>query len=120
MYRVSNWAGRANAGIRLMVFLGFLAAEGGGAVAEPGLGQLVGGWSGSGRLYYTDGTSEGITCTAYYRLQGGEFSLAIQCRSEKLKVYPLCLFVSVQQKLKESECWPNRKYAQEPPMGLQI
>ncbi len=87
MNRVSNWAGRANAAIRLMVFLGLLAAGAGGVAAEPGLGQLVGAWSGSGRLYYTDGTSEGITCNAYYTLHGGAFSLAIQCRSEKNPIH---------------------------------
>ena len=87
MYRIRTWAGQVNAAIRLMVCLCLLAAGGGGAVADPGLGQLVGAWSGIGRLYYTDGTSEGITCTAYYRLQGGEFSLAIQCRSEKNPIH---------------------------------
>jgi len=52
------------------------------AQADPGLGNLVGSWSGSGRLHYTDGSSEGIRCTAYYTLHSSAFSLAIQCRSE--------------------------------------
>jgi hypothetical protein len=55
--------------------------------ADPGLGNLVGSWSGSGRLHYTGGSSEGIRCTAYYTLQSSAFSLAIQCRSEKNPIH---------------------------------
>jgi hypothetical protein len=58
-----------------------------GARANPGLENLVGAWSGSGRLNYSDGSSEGIRCNAYYTLHGGAFSLAIQCRSDKNPIH---------------------------------
>ena len=62
-------------------------ASGVSASADPGLSNLVGAWSGSGRLHYRDGSSEGIRCTAYYTLQASTFSLAIQCRSEKNPIH---------------------------------
>jgi hypothetical protein len=49
--------------------------------------QLVGSWGGSGRIHYTDGTSEGISCNAYYTGGGNELSMAIQCRSEKNPIH---------------------------------
>lgn len=69
-----------------MMWLAMVAAMA-SAQADPGLGNLVGSWSGSGRLHYTDGSSEGIRCTAYYTLQSNAFSLAIQCRSEKNPIH---------------------------------
>jgi hypothetical protein len=48
---------------------------------------LVGSWGGSGRIYYNDGTSEGIKCAAYYTGHDRELTLAIQCRSEKNPIH---------------------------------
>lgn len=47
------------------------------------IATLVGSWSGSGRITYTDGSSESIRCTAYYTGSGRDLNMAIQCRSEK-------------------------------------
>lgn len=48
---------------------------------------LIGTWSGSGRISYTDGSSEAIRCTAYNTGGGTELRLAIQCRSEKNPIH---------------------------------
>lgn len=45
--------------------------------------DLIGSWSGSGRINYTDGTSEAIHCNAYYTGEGKELRMAIQCKSDK-------------------------------------
>ena len=57
------------------------------AFAQAGLGTLVGSWGGSGRITYTDGSSEGIRCTAYYSGGGSELRMAIQCRSDKNPIH---------------------------------
>lgn len=58
------------------------------AHAGPGAAErLVGSWAGSGRLYYTDGSSEGISCNAYYTGGGSELTMAIQCRSERNPIH---------------------------------
>lgn len=44
---------------------------------------LLGNWSGSGRVIYTDASSENIRCTAYYTGGGHELRMAIQCQSDK-------------------------------------
>lgn len=81
-------------GVRRWIPVGRFAAVGlalfagaSGAAADPGLATLVGSWSGSGRINYTDGSSEGIRCTAYYTLHGSDFSMAIQCRSERNPIH---------------------------------
>lgn len=48
---------------------------------------LSGAWSGSGRISYTDGSSEAIRCTAYCTGGGSNLRLAIQCRSEKNPIH---------------------------------
>jgi len=58
-----------------------------GAAAQSGVSTLVGSWSGSGRISYTDGTSEGIHCTAYYSGGGSDLSMAIQCKSDKNPIH---------------------------------
>lgn len=57
------------------------------ACAQTGLRTLVGSWGGSGRITYTDGSSEGIRCTAYYSGGGSELRMAIQCRSDKNPIH---------------------------------
>jgi len=57
------------------------------AAAPDAIGMLVGAWGGSGRINYTDGTSEGISCTAYYTGGARELTMAIQCRSDKNPIH---------------------------------
>lgn len=45
--------------------------------------NLIGTWSGSGRISYTDGSSEAIRCTAYNTGGGSALKMAIQCKSDK-------------------------------------
>ncbi len=55
---------------------------------DPGpVGVLAGSWGGSGRITYTDGSSEGIRCTAYYSGGGNELRMAIQCKSDKNPIH---------------------------------
>jgi hypothetical protein len=51
------------------------------------ISALIGSWGGSGRITYTDGSSEVITCSAYYSGASGELRMAIQCRSEKNPIH---------------------------------
>lgn len=72
--------------------LGFLAVAAAPMVSAPadaqaGLSTLVGSWGGSGRITYTDGSSEGIRCMAYYSGGGSELRMAIQCRSDKNPIH---------------------------------
>ena len=66
--------------------LGGLLATG-PASAQSEVSNLIGGWNGSGRIYYTDGSSEGIRCTAYYTGGGSDLGIAIQCRSDKNPIH---------------------------------
>src|SRR5262249_38875278 len=49
--------------------------------------SLAGNWSGNGRITYTDGSSESITCSAYNTSSGNELKLAIQCKSDKNPIH---------------------------------
>ena len=57
------------------------------AIAQTAVSTLVGSWGGTGRITYTDGSSEGIRCTAYYSGGGSELRMAIQCRSDKNPIH---------------------------------
>ena len=48
---------------------------------------LVGSWSGSGRIQFTDGSSESIRCTGYYTGGGNELRMAIQCQSQSNTIH---------------------------------
>jgi hypothetical protein len=48
---------------------------------------LSGSWGGSGRISYTDGSSESIRCTAYYTGGGSALKMAIQCKSESNSIH---------------------------------
>ena len=48
---------------------------------------LAGSWGGSGRITYTDGSSESISCSAFYTGSDNELRMAIQCRSEKNPIH---------------------------------
>lgn len=69
------------------VFVAPMGAVRSAAADSDAISTLAGGWRGSGRIHYTDGTSEGISCTAYYRGGGRTLGLAIQCRSEKNPIH---------------------------------
>ena len=62
-------------------------ANGPAKAAESGLATLAGSWGGSGRISYTDGSSESIRCTAYYTGGGAALRMAIQCRSDKNPIH---------------------------------
>ncbi|MGE0626851.1 MAG: hypothetical protein AB7O43_03440 [Hyphomicrobiaceae bacterium] len=53
------------------------------AAASSAVSTLIGTWGGNGRITYTDGSSEGIHCNAYYTGGGDELRMAIQCQSDK-------------------------------------
>jgi hypothetical protein len=57
------------------------------ANAASAVSTLLGTWSGNGRITYTDGTSEGIHCNAYYTGGGNELHMAIQCKSDKNQIH---------------------------------
>jgi hypothetical protein len=65
------------------MLIGFLSAEVPSAAPPAAIAALVGSWGGSGRVTYTDGSSEGISCSAYYTGSDSELRMAIQCKSEK-------------------------------------
>ena len=50
------------------------------------LDNLLGSWSGSGRIGYDDGGSEGVRCTAFYTGSSESLRLAIRCRSDSTEV----------------------------------
>ena len=51
------------------------------------VGNLIGAWGGSGRISYTDGSSESIRCNAYYSGGGNALSMAIQCKSDSNAIH---------------------------------
>ncbi len=57
------------------------------ADAATPVSSLIGNWSGNGRITYTDGSSEGIHCNAYYTGGASELKMAIQCQSEKNPIH---------------------------------
>jgi hypothetical protein len=57
------------------------------AAPPAAIATLAGSWGGSGRITYTDGSSEGISCSAYYTGSDNELRMAIQCRSEKNPIH---------------------------------
>ncbi|MEQ1611892.1 MAG: hypothetical protein ABL904_04000 [Hyphomicrobiaceae bacterium] len=66
-----------------------LAVAVGIAISAPALAAdsavvttLLGNWGGSGRIHYTDGSTETIRCTAYYTGGGSELHMAIQCQGQ--------------------------------------
>ncbi len=49
--------------------------------------MLPGTWSGSGRVYYTDNSTESLRCSGYYTGGGSELHMAIQCKSESRDIH---------------------------------
>jgi hypothetical protein len=65
-----------------------LLGTGVAVAAQPeAISTLVGSWGGGGRITYTDGSSENITCSAYYTGSGNDLRMAIQCRSDKNPIH---------------------------------
>ena len=71
-------------GIAVMISMPIDAAN---AVESNAVATLIGSWGGSGRISYTDGSSESIRCTAYYTGGGNELRMAIQCKSDKNPIH---------------------------------
>jgi hypothetical protein len=57
------------------------------AVDASAVSTLVGAWSGSGRITYTDGSSESIRCTAFHSGSGRELGMVIQCESDRNPIH---------------------------------
>jgi hypothetical protein len=55
--------------------------------ADNVVSTLIGSWGGSGRIQYTDGSSESIRCTGYYTGGGNELRMAIQCQSQSNAIH---------------------------------
>ena len=55
----------------------------GTARAQSAVPNLIGTWGGSGRITYTDGSSEAIRCTAYNTGGGANLKMNIQCKSDR-------------------------------------
>lgn len=72
---------------RAAVGVVFLAVPCLPASAQNVVSTLAGAWNGSGRILYTDGSSEGIRCTAYYTGSGSDLGMAIQCTSDKNPIH---------------------------------
>jgi hypothetical protein len=76
-------------GLFVVANLAALAPKTAPATAAPpsAVATLLGTWSGSGRITYVDGSSEGIFCNAYYTGGGNKLRMAIQCRSDKNPIH---------------------------------
>jgi len=57
------------------------------AASDSAVSALTGSWGGSGRISYTDGSSEAIRCTAYYTGGGNALNMVIQCKSDKNPIH---------------------------------
>lgn len=77
----------ARAAVRTIGAVALAALAATSAAAQGAVATLAGGWSGSGRITYTDGSSEGIHCTAYYSGGGSDLTMAIQCKSDKNPIH---------------------------------
>jgi len=84
MIKTSRFAGNAR---RAAVTIVVLAGSSLPSMAQNIVSTLAGAWNGNGRITYTDGSSEGIRCTAFYTGSGNELGMAIQCKSDKTPVH---------------------------------
>lgn len=62
--------------------VGMLGAEQAAAQSGSVTAQLVGSWSGPGRIELQDGRAERILCNAYYSGSAGQLSMVIRCKSD--------------------------------------
>lgn len=70
-----------------LVLLASLACAPARAAGDSVVSALAGSWGGSGRISYTDGSSEAIRCTAYYTGGGNALNMVIQCKSDKNPIH---------------------------------
>ncbi len=82
-----NQRNTASVGAAVSLALAGLAALAPAARAENIVSTLNGSWSGSGRIVYTDGSSEGIHCNAFYTGSGRDLNMAIQCKSDRNPIH---------------------------------
>lgn len=64
-----------------------MLATGPAHAADDAVATLLGSWGGSGRLHFTDGSSQSINCTGNYTGGGDELRMAIQCKSETTPIH---------------------------------
>jgi len=79
----AGWRAAA-AAVLLAQLAGAMSAD---AADSAVISTLLGNWGGSGRVQYTDGSSESIRCTAYYTGGGSELNMAIQCQSQTQPIH---------------------------------
>lgn len=75
------------AGAVLFAFLACVPVQRAHAAGENAVSTLMGSWGGSGRISYTDGSSEAIRCSAYYSGSGNSLNMVIQCKSDKNPIH---------------------------------
>lgn len=65
-----------------------LGAAGSASAADGDVvATLLGSWGGSGRLHFSDGSSQSISCSGHYTGGGDELRMAIQCKSETTPIH---------------------------------
>lgn len=89
-----------------VVGLGAFAAT--TASAGPSLNHLIGSWRGKGKIAFSDGTKESITCRAYYRNKSDGIGMALRCASAGYKVEIRSDLKAVGDKLTGS--WEERTF----------
>lgn len=85
-------AARGTCAIRAVMAAGAAAAiialwPASAAADSAAVSTLAGTWNGSGRISYTDGSSEAIRCTAYNTGSGNNLKMSIQCKSDKNPIH---------------------------------
>jgi hypothetical protein len=82
MKRIGNSSAMRSATAGLAVASAVVLAAPAVAADSAAVATLLGNWGGSGRIHYTDGSTETIRCTAYYTGGGAELQMAIQCQGQ--------------------------------------
>lgn len=82
MMMIDFISGLRSAGAAMAIAAGLTMTAPAQAADSSAVATLVGNWGGSGRIHYTDGSTETIRCTAYYTGGGNELHMAIQCQGQ--------------------------------------
>ena len=77
----------AVAGAALIAPLACVPVQSAHAASDNPVSILAGSWGGSGRISYTDGSSEAIRCSAYYNGGGKSLNMVVQCKSDKNPIH---------------------------------
>ncbi len=85
--RLNALLATAGSGAALVATLICLPVHNARAAGDSAVSTLVGSWGGSGRISYTDGSSEAIRCSAYYTGGGNALNMVIQCKSDKNPIH---------------------------------